>query len=84
MQKKKYYCDTDVRKSKPGWTLTSIPTQEVREENQDLFRENLIPKLKTTTKNSASDKAGPRVVVQTLKLELRSHRQAVDQLGDRD
>lgn len=40
-KKKKYYCDTDGRKSKPGWTLTSIPTQEVRKEGQDLFRESL-------------------------------------------
>lgn len=81
-KKKKYYCDTDGRKSKSGWTLTSIPTQKVREEGPDLFRESLIPKLKTTTKNSASDKAGPGVVVHTFNPELRSQRQAADQLGD--
>lgn len=77
-------CDTDGRKSKPDWTLTSIPTQAVREEGQDLFSETLIPKLKTTTKNSASDKSGPRVVVHTFNPELRSQRQAADQLGDRE
>lgn len=42
----KNYCDTDGRKPNPGWPLTSIPTQEVREEDQDLFSETLSQNLK--------------------------------------